>query len=110
LLQERRRGGECEERQADRGRQRPKQPCSRIGGARLPDFDRQRQRGGRDDQHADVDRPLPTQRHTGAQRVRVHISEQQHGLEEDHAGTPDRRTAAENGKQNLARERLHHEQ
>ena len=110
LLQERGRGGEREERQADGAGERAKQPPPRIGTAGLADLNRHRQRDARDDQHAHVDRPLPPSRHTRAQRVGVDISQQQHGLEEDDAGAPYRRAAAEDGKQNLPRERLHHEE
>ena len=45
-----------------------------------------------------------------AQRVRVEISEQQHGLEEDQAGAPDRGAAAEDRQQNLPDQGLHHEE
>ena len=79
----------------------PKQPPPWTGAAGLSDLNRHRQRDARDDQHADVHRPLPPRRHTCAQRMGVEISEQQHGLEEDHAGAPDRRAAAEHRKQHL---------
>ena len=58
----------------------------------------------------DVHQPLPRPRHARAQRVGVEVSQQQHGLEEDHAAAPHRRAAAEDRQQNLAGQRLHHEE
>ena len=59
VLQQRRGGGEREERQADGRCQGPQRPPSRVGPAGLSDVDRQRQHDAGRDQHADVHRPLP---------------------------------------------------
>jgi hypothetical protein len=42
--------------------------------------------------------------------VGVEVAEQQGGLEEDHAGVPDRRRPPEQGEQQFAHQRLHQEQ
>ena len=110
VLQQRRGRRQREERQADRRSQNPQGPPSRIGRAGLPDVNRQRQHGAGGKEHAGVHQPLPARRDAAAQRVRVEISEQQHGLEEDHARAPDRGTAAEHRQQDLPGQRLHHEE
>ena len=71
VLQERGRGREREEREADGAGQRSKHPPPWISPARLSDLNRHRQHDARDDQHADMDRPLPPSRHACAQRVGV---------------------------------------
>ena len=110
VLQQRRGRGEREERQADGPCQGPQGPPSRVGPAGLSDVNRQRQHDAGGNEHAGVHGPLPSRRDAAAQRVRVEISEQEHGLKEDHAGAPDRGAAAEHRQQDLADQRLHDEQ
>jgi hypothetical protein len=53
---------------------------------------------------------LPPRLEPVAQRVGVEVAEQQGGLEEDHAGVPDRRRPPEQGEDHLADHRLDEEQ
>ena len=111
-LRQRTGGGECEIGEADRDRQQGEdlQRGQRRTG-RLPNRrrrDRQQRRRGRD--QCKVDRRLPPRRRPTRQPMGEGVSAEEHRLEEQHAGRPDGRAAAEPRQDGLADHRLHLEQ
>ena len=111
-LQQRRIGGDGEERQPDRGRQQAQQPERRTVARRvaeaLRNADRQRREGEReqrDMRHHDMAGAEPA-----GERMRIGVAQQQDRLEEHHGDRPHRRRAAELRQHHLGEHRLHGEQ
>src|SRR5262249_25321986 len=110
-LQQRSTGRDDEERQADQTQEQPQERKDRIGfGRRRPrsEAERQHQKGQR--QQHELDDELLALISPGAERVGISIADEQDGLEEDHAGVPNRRSAAEFGQDHLADQGLHEKQ
>jgi hypothetical protein len=64
----------------------------------------------RQQEQAGVQEDLPADPQPGAGEVGVEVARQQQRLEEDHAGVPDRRGAAQQGQHHLGNDRLDQEQ
>ena len=109
-LQERRGGRRRRRTAGRRPRQRDQQPCDRglaLGArAAAPTAE-----GARSDEGSSSTWTTPARgRQAGSVDVRVQIAEQQRALEEDQAGVPDGRRAAEQGQHHPGEHRLDHEE
>ena len=98
-----------------RRRQEPEQPGARVRRPRAANRatsarDAQGQEGEGEQQQPGVQDRLAADPEQGRRRVGVGVSGQQGRLEEDHAGVPDRRRAAQQGQHHLGDHRLDEEQ
>src|SRR5579885_1925477 len=112
LLQERRARRECEERQTDRQQQSLQKPRDgtrrRVVRRRADERRGERRRGG--DEQRDVQNGLRARRELSRRGQHVGVAREQHALEEQKAGVPDRRRPAEQRQKHLAHERLNPEE
>jgi hypothetical protein len=111
-LQQRRAGGEREERQADRGGEQAEEPKGLAAlRRRAPALrDRERQHEHRRHHDRDVNGKSDLRPREPDQPVRIGVAREQRRLEEHHGDRPHRRGAAEPRQHHLGEHRLDHEQ
>ena len=111
-LQERAGGSQHEEGEPHRAQQRQEEPSRGPGAAhrRRDGGKRRRKEEAGHQQERQVQGGLPARGQGRRHHVRVEIAQQQRGLEEHHAGVPDRGRPAQQRQQHAGGERLHEEE